>query len=74
VIDPLGGAYFIERSTDQLEREAEALFAEIASIGGVVRGIETGWFQRQIAQSAAAFHDRWSGVRRSRRCERVPVR
>jgi methylmalonyl-CoA mutase, N-terminal domain len=55
VIDPVGGAYFIEALTDQLEREAEALFAEIASIGGVVRGIETGWFQRQIAQSAAAF-------------------
>jgi len=55
VIDPLGGSYFIEALTDQLEREAEALFAEISSIGGVVRGIETGWFQRQIAQSAAAF-------------------
>jgi methylmalonyl-CoA mutase N-terminal domain/subunit len=55
VIDPLGGSYYIEALTDQLEREAEALFAEINSIGGVVRGIETGWFQRQIAQSAAAF-------------------
>ena len=55
VIDPLGGSYFVEALTDQLEREAEALFAEISSIGGVVRGIETGWFQRQIAQSAAAF-------------------
>ena len=55
VIDPLGGSYFIEALTDQLEREAEALFAEIASIGGVVCGIENGWFQRQIAQSAAAF-------------------
>jgi methylmalonyl-CoA mutase N-terminal domain/subunit len=55
VIDPLGGSYYIEALTDQLEREAEALFAEIHSIGGVVRGIESGWFQRQIAQSAAAF-------------------
>jgi methylmalonyl-CoA mutase N-terminal domain/subunit len=55
VIDPLGGSYYVEALTDQLEREAEALFAEIASVGGVVRGIETGWFQRQIAQSAAAF-------------------
>jgi methylmalonyl-CoA mutase N-terminal domain/subunit len=55
VIDPLGGSYYIEALTDQVEREAEALFAEIASIGGVVRGIESGWFQRQIAQSAAAF-------------------
>ena len=58
VIDPLGGSYYIEALTDQLEREAEALFAEIASIGGVVRGIESGWFQRQIAQSAAAFQRR----------------
>ena len=58
VIDPLGGSYYVEALTDQLEREAEALFAEIHSIGGVVRGIETGWFQRQIAQSAAAFQRR----------------
>jgi methylmalonyl-CoA mutase N-terminal domain/subunit len=55
VIDPLGGSYFVEALTDQLEREAEALFAEIASIGGVVRGIESGWFQRQIAGSASEF-------------------
>jgi methylmalonyl-CoA mutase, N-terminal domain len=53
VIDPLGGSYYVEALTDQLEREAEALFAEIHSIGGVVKGIETGWFQRQIARSAA---------------------
>src|SRR2546423_377694 len=49
VIDPLGGSYYVEALTDHLEREAEALFAEIQSIGGVVRGIESGWFQRQIA-------------------------
>ncbi len=55
VIDPLGGSYYVEALTDQLEREAEALFAEIQSLGGVVRGIETGWFQRQIARSAADF-------------------
>ena len=54
VIDPLGGSYYLEALTDQLEREAEALFGEINSIGGVVAGIEGGWFQRQIAQSAAA--------------------
>ncbi|HET7791314.1 MAG TPA: methylmalonyl-CoA mutase family protein [Gemmatimonadales bacterium] len=55
VIDPLGGSYYVEALTDALEREAEGLFAEIQSIGGVVRGIESGWFQRQIAQSAATF-------------------
>jgi methylmalonyl-CoA mutase, N-terminal domain len=58
VIDPLGGSYYVEALTDQLEREAEALFGEIQSIGGVVRGIESGWFQRQIARSAADFQQR----------------
>jgi len=55
VMDPLGGSYYVEALTDRMEREAEALFAEIVRIGGVVRGIETGWFQRQIAQSALRF-------------------
>ena len=55
VTDPLGGSYYLESLTEQLEREAEALFAEIHSVGGVVLGIETGWFQRQIARSAAEF-------------------
>ncbi len=55
VIDPLGGSYYLETLTDRLEREAEAMFAEIQSIGGVVQGIESGWFQRQIARSAAQY-------------------
>src|SRR5438874_6840178 len=38
VTDPLGGSYYLESLTDELEREAEALFAEIHSVGGVVRG------------------------------------
>jgi methylmalonyl-CoA mutase N-terminal domain/subunit len=53
VSDPLGGSWYVEALTDQLEAEAEALFGEIARAGGVVRGIEMGWFQRQIALSAA---------------------
>jgi methylmalonyl-CoA mutase N-terminal domain/subunit len=52
VIDPLGGSYYVESLTNRMEREAEVLFEEIARVGGVVRGIESGWFQRQIAQSA----------------------
>jgi len=55
VIDPLGGSYFVEALTDRMEREAEAVFAEIDKIGGVVRGIELGWFQQQIAQSARRY-------------------
>ncbi len=53
VIDPLGGSYYVEALTDQMEQEAEALFAEIERVGGVAYGLETGWFQRKIAEAAA---------------------
>jgi methylmalonyl-CoA mutase N-terminal domain/subunit len=53
VIDPLGGSYYIEALTEQMEREAEALFEEIDKVGGVVRALEIGWLQRKIAESAA---------------------
>ena len=53
VIDPLGGSYYVEALTSELEEEAESLFAQIEEIGGVVRGLETGWLQRKIAESAA---------------------
>jgi len=55
VIDPLGGSYYMEALTSRMEREAEDLFQQIENVGGVVRGIESGWFQRQIAQSALRF-------------------
>ena len=57
VADPLGGSYYVEALTDTMEREAEGLFAEIDARGGVVEAIEKGWFQRQIAASAARFQD-----------------
>ena len=58
VTDPLGGAYFVEAMTDDLEAQAEAIFTEIESMGpggmleGVLAGIERSWFQQQIADSA----------------------
>ena len=55
VTDPLGGSYYLEALTDGLEREAEGLFAEIEAQGGVVKAIESGWFQRQIAHSSMRF-------------------
>ena len=55
VVDPLGGSYYVEALTDGMEREAEGLFAEIEAQGGVVRAIETGWFQRQIAHASMRF-------------------
>jgi methylmalonyl-CoA mutase N-terminal domain/subunit len=51
-IDPLAGSYFVEALTDDLERRAEEIFAEIDALGGVVPGIEKGYFQREIARSA----------------------
>jgi methylmalonyl-CoA mutase N-terminal domain/subunit len=53
VLDPLGGSYYIEALTDRLEREAEEIFQQIDDVGGVVSGLEQGWFQRKIAESAA---------------------
>jgi len=53
VIDPLGGSYYVETLTTELEQEAEMLFEQIEKVGGVVRGLETGWLQRRINESAA---------------------
>jgi len=53
VADPLGGSWYVEALTEQLEREAEEMFEKIDGMGGVVKGIEDGWFQRRIAESAA---------------------
>ncbi len=63
--DPLGGSYFVEALTDQMEAEAEAIFAQIDEIGGTVAAIEAGWFQREIAQSAARFQAEVESERRT---------
>jgi methylmalonyl-CoA mutase, N-terminal domain len=55
VIDPLGGSWYLEKLTDQMDREAEAIFARVEQMGGVVRCIEDGWFQREIARSAYEY-------------------
>lgn len=55
VADPLGGSWYLESLTDQLEEEAEAIFAQVDAMGGVVPAIEAGWFQREIASSASRF-------------------
>src|SRR5215212_1982222 len=65
VADPLGGSYYVEALTDGLEREAEGLFAEIEAQGGVVRAIESGWFQRQIAASSMRFQSEVEQGRRT---------
>ncbi|MGI9190272.1 MAG: acyl-CoA mutase large subunit family protein [Longimicrobiaceae bacterium] len=51
-VDPLAGSYYVEALTDRMEEEAEEIFSEIDALGGVVPGIERGYFQREIARSA----------------------
>jgi methylmalonyl-CoA mutase N-terminal domain/subunit len=61
VADPLGGSWFVESLTDEMERQAEDVFAHIERLGdgslldGVVDGIERGWFQAEIADAAYDF-------------------
>ncbi|NLA12484.1 MAG: methylmalonyl-CoA mutase [Firmicutes bacterium] len=54
-IDPLGGSYFIEALTNEMEREAEAYFRRIEELGGVLAAIECGFFQREIAEAAYSY-------------------
>jgi methylmalonyl-CoA mutase N-terminal domain/subunit len=55
VVDPLGGSYYVESLTDRLEQEAEALIRQVLDRGGMVRSIEDGFIQRQIADASAAY-------------------
>jgi methylmalonyl-CoA mutase N-terminal domain/subunit len=55
VIDPLAGSYYIERLTNSLEEEAESYFGKIEALGGVVKAIEQGFFQREITRAAYEY-------------------
>jgi methylmalonyl-CoA mutase, N-terminal domain len=62
VVDPLGGSWYVEALTDQIEAEAEKIFARIRDLGadgtmtsGLLRGIEDGWFITEIADSAFEY-------------------
>jgi methylmalonyl-CoA mutase N-terminal domain/subunit len=52
VVDPLGGSYYVEALTDQFEAAVGAILERVDAMGGTVRAIEEGWFQREIADSA----------------------
>jgi len=54
-IDPLGGSYFVESLTDRMEREANEIFDQIDSLGGVIPAIEGGYFQKEIADAAYRY-------------------
>jgi methylmalonyl-CoA mutase N-terminal domain/subunit len=62
VIDPLGGSWYVEALTDKLEEQAEAIFARIKAMspdgsmtGGILAGIERGWFTGEIADASFAY-------------------
>ncbi|HEY5452127.1 MAG TPA: methylmalonyl-CoA mutase family protein [Polyangia bacterium] len=52
VADPFGGSYYLESLTDRMQAEAERLIRTIDDMGGIVRAVEMGWPQREIAASA----------------------
>jgi methylmalonyl-CoA mutase N-terminal domain/subunit len=65
VVDPLGGSWYVEELTDQIEAEAEKVFARIRDLGGdgtmtsgLLRGIEDGWFITEIADSAFEYQQK----------------
>ncbi len=64
VADPLGGSWFVEELTDELERQAEEVFAHLQEAGagsileGVFACIDDGWFVSEIADAAYAFQSR----------------
>jgi methylmalonyl-CoA mutase N-terminal domain/subunit len=55
VVDPLGGSWAVEALTDRVEREARAYIERIDALGGMVRAIEAGYPQREIADAAYAY-------------------
>jgi len=65
VADPLGGSWYLEALTDRLEAEAEQAFARIRAMspdqtmtGGILRGIEDGWFMAEIADASFAYQQK----------------
>jgi methylmalonyl-CoA mutase N-terminal domain/subunit len=70
VADPLGGSYFVEALTDEMERQAEELFAHLDDLGdgsmleGAITGIEENWFQGKIADSAFDLERKLNAGRR----------
>jgi methylmalonyl-CoA mutase N-terminal domain/subunit len=63
-IDPLGGSYYVEHLTSELERQAYDYFARIDALGGVLAGIEQNFFQREIADAAFRYQREVEGGQR----------
>jgi len=55
VVDPLAGSYYVEYLTDEMEKRALHILDKIAQLGGIIRAVEEGYPQREIAESAYQF-------------------
>jgi len=55
VVDPLGGSYYVEALTNRIEAEVLGILAKVDAMGGTIKAIEEGYFQREIADSAYDF-------------------
>ena len=55
VVDPLGGSYMVEHLTTKIEKDIFAILAKVDEMGGTIKAIEAGWFQKEIADSAYEF-------------------
>jgi methylmalonyl-CoA mutase N-terminal domain/subunit len=67
VIDPLGGSYYVESLTTRMEQEIFKILEQVEAMGGTLKAIEDGWFQKEIADSAYEF------ARRKASGERVVI-
>ena len=73
VVDPLGGSWAIEALTDRMEREARAYIERIDELGGMVRAIELGYPQKEIAEAAYVYQQQVDrGEKIDRRREPLP--
>jgi methylmalonyl-CoA mutase N-terminal domain/subunit len=54
-VDPLGGSYFVETLTKQMQHEARKYFDRIEELGGMIDALESGFFRREIAEAAFAY-------------------
>jgi methylmalonyl-CoA mutase N-terminal domain/subunit len=54
-VDPLGGSWFVETMTKQMEQQAQAYFDRIEELGGMIAALEAGFFRREIADAAFAY-------------------
>jgi methylmalonyl-CoA mutase, N-terminal domain len=66
-VDPLGGSYYIEFLTNQIESQAEEIIKKIDRIGGAIAAVEKGYIQREIQDSAYAYQKAVES------CERIVV-